>query len=95
MRSLVVLFYAAGGVGQLLDNFPAQFSNKQIVTKRGVFTVTLVKKLYMTTVPYVVMSNLTKITESWIITQTKTEHLFRNEILYIISIVWAEIRKAQ
>jgi hypothetical protein len=24
MRSLVVLFYAAGGVGQLLDNFPAE-----------------------------------------------------------------------
>jgi hypothetical protein len=24
MHSLVVLFYAAGGVGQLLDNFPAE-----------------------------------------------------------------------
>ncbi len=26
MHSLVVLFYAAGGVGQLLDNFPAKNS---------------------------------------------------------------------
>jgi hypothetical protein len=26
MHSLVVLFYAAGGVGQLLDNFPSKNS---------------------------------------------------------------------
>jgi hypothetical protein len=40
MHPLVVLFYAAGGVGQLLDNFPAKnFRISKYYIKLGVFLV--------------------------------------------------------